>query len=160
MFTSPEILSVCPGDDISLTCSINTTFVEWSVTVPGQLPLTRLFSVSTLTTIMPQNIRLGDSTVFEIIKISDVGVFPLVSTLYNSSSYESAILNRTLIKCAKHGDSSLIGLEKVINILDRVRKWCAKLLLLENKIMMHDKFSTIHTLALARVTRLIKYTGR
>ena len=122
MTTSPEILSVCTGEDISLTCSINSTFVEWSVTAPGQLPVARLLSVNTLTVIR-QRIPVSDIAVFEMVKTSALGVLPLVSTLYASSRYVSASLNGTVIKCDEDRANSAMKLERVINVINHTRKY-------------------------------------
>ena len=117
---SAEVLTVCAGGDISLTCTINATIVEWSVTAPHRHSLTRLLSINTRTTVR-ETIPVSGIVVFEIIKVSNRGDLPLVSKL--SANNVSAGVNGTLIKCREESHESLntsMGMETIVNIiLDR-----------------------------------------
>ena len=119
---SAETLSVCTGEDLSLTCSINTAIVEWSVTAPGQLRVTRLLSVN-MQNATRISIFVSDIAVFEAVKTSPLGVLPLVSTLYASSRYVSASLNGTVIRCDEDGANSAMKLERVINVINHTRTY-------------------------------------
>ena len=110
---------MCAGGNISLTCTIHATIVEWSVTAPHQHSLTRLLSINTRTTVR-ETIPVSGIVEFKIIKVSNRGDLPLVSTLFANNV--SAGVNGTLIKCGEESHESLntlMGMEMIVNIIDR-----------------------------------------
>ena len=93
MTLSPsDVAMSCPGEQLTLRCSTNETYLEWSVTDTQR----RLVSFQGLAQ------ELGPLTVNSIIvpisRISDNGVLPLVSTLSISNVTK---FNRTVVNCSE-----------------------------------------------------------
>ena len=90
-------MSVCLGGQLSLTCTINASFIQWNLNIPHFSPpsITHLFSTNRVTDIS-ETFTINEID-FEILKTSDRGVVPIVSTL--SITNASTGLNGTLIQC-------------------------------------------------------------
>ena len=96
---STDVVSICLGGELSLTCIINASFLQWNINIPhynqGQTSITRLFSTNRVTNIA-ETFTINE-TDFGISKTSDRGAVTLVSTL--SITNVSVGLNGTLIQC-------------------------------------------------------------
>ena len=92
-------MSIFIGGELSLTCIINASFVQWNITIPhynqGPTSITYLFSTNRVTNIA-ETFTINE-TDLGISKTSDRGALPLVSTL--SITNVSIGLNGTLIQC-------------------------------------------------------------
>ena len=111
-------MSVCLGGHLSLTCVINASFIQWNIMIPhfGLASITHLFSIYRVTTIA-ETFTINE-TDFDILKTSDRGAFPLVSTL--SITNASVGQNGTLIQCMEVDgtmDPSLEVFSSTINVI-------------------------------------------
>ena len=114
--SSTDVVSVCLGGQLSLACTINTSFIQWNINIPHYPALiTYLFSTNRVTNI-PETFTINE-TDFEILKTSNRGAVPLVSTL--SITNVSVGLDGTLIQCMEVDgtmDPTLEVFSTVINI--------------------------------------------
>ena len=88
--------SVCPGDQLSFTCSTNLTFLEWNITTFQSGTSRRQI----MTAISQSNVQLiinGHS--FSITRTSDDGSYPIVSKLVIANVPADLTINSTRIRC-------------------------------------------------------------
>ena len=95
--SSTDVVSVCLGGQLSLTCTVNASFIQWNINIPHFNPasITRQYSKFRVTTIA--DTFTINETDFDILKTSDRGAVPIVSTL--SITNASIGLNGTLVQC-------------------------------------------------------------
>lgn len=91
-----DIATVCHGE-LSVTCSVNASFLEWIVTFPHFKPsVMRLISSSSLdgVLLMPQTVN---NTVFHFFKLSNRRALPLISRILIKNV--STDLNTSNVTC-------------------------------------------------------------
>ena len=98
--TPYEISSVCPGDQITLTCSSSIHILQWSIILPTfeQQPVTRLFTSTRQATIVESfEFSQRDTIVFHFLRRSDFNTTPLVTSLIMENIPAGA--NGTNVSC-------------------------------------------------------------
>ena len=89
------MVSVCPGDQLMLTCNTSTSLHQWSIEDPNTgMMYTRFITVSSTRHFTPHLIQ---SFTFNFAVISTPGALPLISTL--SVDGVTAYLNMSMIGC-------------------------------------------------------------
>ena len=95
------LISVCNGDQLTLTCSTTETFLRWSITLAQDEALNSINTftrtVSSLSVTSLVSPVLTNSVMIDLHRSSVKDELPLVSSLTISSV--SAIFNRTLLTC-------------------------------------------------------------
>ena len=90
---------MCPGGLLTLTCSANASFLQWSVTVPHH-QITRTRFLSYIGTAQRATPIIINATMFNITRTFDRTLtFPLISMILADSV--TAKLNGTMINCSE-----------------------------------------------------------
>ena len=112
--TSVSEVCLCPGYDLTLTCSTNETFLRWHIT-NGLKFKSRLVSLQGVAGELEP--LMLSSTVFNISKVSENEVLPLISTIMVYSV--STGLNGTSVNCSEIAESGQTQkiLMKIIHII-------------------------------------------
>ena len=96
-----EVVYICPGGQLDITCKTNATFIEWNVTVP-QYQRSSRYVLSSFGT--PQSIgrlRIDESNIFSVSKLFDENLtLPLASVMFSDSVTDP--INGTLITCTDY----------------------------------------------------------
>ena len=95
-----DLIPVCNGNQLKVTCSTTETFLRWNITLPqnGKSSIntyTRTVSSHSVTSLVSP--ILINSTRIDLHRSSVEGELPLISSLMISSV--STIINRTLLTC-------------------------------------------------------------
>ena len=95
-----DLIPVCNGNQLKVTCSTTETFLRWNITLPqnGKSSIntyTRMVSSHSVTSLVSP--ILINSTRIDLHRSSVEGELPLISSLMISSV--STIINRTLLTC-------------------------------------------------------------
>ena len=98
-----EVASVCPGGRLIITCSTNTSFIRWNVTIlHSGITHTRSRLVSRIyQSITPLLVNMNS---FNVARNSSYGSLPLTSIL--SIANVSADVNGTKVSCTELGSST------------------------------------------------------
>ena len=94
MMPQNEEVYLCPGEQHSIVCSTNQTYIEWEIRLPPRNYYTPLSAFSRMGNYLWG--RIGDTTI-NYTKDSEPGVLPLISTLLINSVTTS--FNGTMITC-------------------------------------------------------------
>ena len=96
MVPQNEVVYLCPGEELSVTCSTNNAYLEWTI----QVSPFEYYSTGAISSSSPVDYylwgRVGDTTV-SYAKNSEIGVTPLISTLIINNV--SAFFNGIVISC-------------------------------------------------------------
>ena len=95
-----EVVHVCPGGQLNLTCKTNESYMEWNVTLSQYQRLSRhILSRSGISQSIVQ-IWIDESNIFNISGVIDESLaLPLVSVMFSDNV--TASINGTLISCTE-----------------------------------------------------------
>ena len=109
MLTPSNVVSVCSGEQLSLTCSINqSNYLRWTIQIPHSI--NAIVHVRTVAV----DFRVGqaellaieiNSTSIRFFKNSAINALPLESTLLINSV--PLAFNRTIISCTEYGTTGI-----------------------------------------------------
>ena len=102
MVPQNEVVYLCPGEQISITCSTNNTFLGWDIELNfSQYGYYIRRYVSMYDSMSYYSSLLIRDTIVNFTKNSERGALPLISTLIINNA--SANLNGTVINCTGLG---------------------------------------------------------
>ena len=103
---SPQAVSVCPGEQLVLTCTANQRLIlKWTIAIPeGNITRSRLVPYVGSKVLRSINEIFNDTIItFEFTRISEDGFLPLTSQL--QINRVNRHIHRTLISCAPSNET-------------------------------------------------------